>query len=180
MYITGWTTIASTPPASTTTGRFLSLADAEDADVGLRDDCAAEQVALQPGLLTGEARAGEVVGGELAVPRLGRGVVDRERHAAHVEAIGALDHGDDQAILGVHGDADVDVAQQHVGVVEHPRVERRVLLERQRGRVGDEREVGEADALLLVAILVGVSRSLEVACMSTSATVTTCGATFFE
>ena len=61
-------------------------------------------------------------------------VVDRAHDAAHAELVGAADDRDDEAVGRVDGDADVDVAEDHVRVVEHARVELRVLAERARRR----------------------------------------------
>ena len=74
------------------------------------------------------------------------------------QVAGVLDHRDQQALLGVHGDADVlgarvgDLARLGVD----GRVDLRVDLERLDRRLGDERQVGQARALPLLEVVLGL------------------------
>ena len=50
MYMTGWMAIESSPSLRDDDDALLDLAHAQDADVGLGDDRAAEEVALEAGV----------------------------------------------------------------------------------------------------------------------------------
>ena len=66
---------------------------------------------------------------------------------------------DDEAVRRIDGDADVDVAEDDVRVLEDARVHRRVLADRARGGDDREREHREGVPLLLVAILVRLAEA---------------------
>ena len=112
MYMTGWIAIGSSPSLLDHDHALLDLADAQDADVRLRDDRAADHVALPARVGDREGLAREVVGGELAVARLDR---DARRCARAMprtrEFVGVLDDRHDEAFGRVDRDAEVDLAR---------------------------------------------------------------------
>ncbi len=128
---------------------LLDLAHPEDAHVGLRDDGTAHEVPLTAGVADGEGLVRQVVGPELALSGLGGQLVDRPGDPPDRELVGALDDRHHQPLGGVHGDAEVDVAKEHVSVVEDPRVERAKLAQRLARRRAHEGEEGEVEARLL-------------------------------
>ena len=130
-------------------GALDDRAGAEDADLRLVDDRGVEQGAARAGVGQREGAATELVGGDpVGAGALGE-VGDLARHAAEVEVAGVLDHRDEQAAVGVDGDAEVlglVVGDRAGGLVDRA-VDDRVGLERLDGREREERQERQLRAL---------------------------------
>src|SRR6478672_4252957 len=83
---------------------------AEDADLRLVDDRRVEQRAAAAGVGQREGAATELVRRDLVGAGALREVGDAPRQAGDVEVAGVLDHRDEEALLGVDGDAEVLLA----------------------------------------------------------------------
>ena len=128
---------------------LLDGTETENRDVGLRDDRAADEVAAAAGVRDGERLAGEVVGGEVSRSSSLCDVGDRARDATNGQVVGVADHGDDQALVGVDGDANVDLGELNKRIVQDAGVDFWKLAESSGGRGNGEGEVRQIDALLL-------------------------------
>ncbi len=90
----------------------------------------------------------DLIGAEPARFRAIRQVADLARDRSETLRLGAADHrGEESLVIEIHRDAEVDVAVHHETVPIDARVEMRELGERVDDGAGDEREVGEREAL---------------------------------
>src|SRR5690606_24279420 len=135
-------------------------AGAHDRGRAARDDGRVEQRATRAGVRDRERRTAQVVRRRLVVPRALREVGDPPGDAGEVEVTRVVDHRDDQATLGVDGDADVLLAVVGDLLVLEDTVDLRVRLERLRRGLHEERQVGELDALALEEVVLGAGAQL--------------------
>ena len=88
----------------------LHLVDPDDGDLGVVDDRRGDQAAERAERRDRDRRAAELVARRLAVAGRGADPVDLGRARPQVERVGVAHHRDEQAVVGLGGDADVDRA----------------------------------------------------------------------
>src|SRR6266566_7344117 len=98
-------------------------ADAEDPDLGVVDDRRRQQAAELPCARDGEGRAAELLGLELVVARRLREAGDLVRELVGGVSVAVADDRHDQALLGLHGDAEVVAVEVDDLVSLEPRVQ---------------------------------------------------------
>src|SRR6266566_2450539 len=98
-------------------------ANAEDPDLGVVDDRRRQQAAELPCARDGEGRAAELLGLELAVARRLREAGDLVRELVGGVLVAVADDRHDQALLGLHGDAEVVAVEVDDLVALEPRVQ---------------------------------------------------------
>ena len=147
-----WRMAMESVPSSpvTTAGSLKSPPTPRIAALGLVDDGRAELLSEDAGVGDGEGAGADFVGLELlgagALGEIGDGAGDAE------EALffGVLDDGNDESPVERDGDADVDVLAVADGVAFHLRVDDGHLAQGGDDGAGDERHVGELDAVALL------------------------------
>ena len=141
------------------------------ADLRLVDDRRVEQRPTAAGVGDGERPTGQVVGRDLVVAGAVGQVGDRPGEAGDVEVPRVLDDGDEQALLGVHGDGEVLLAVVDDLLAVDAGVDVRVGLQRLDRGEGEERQVAELDPLAGSNSLLALARSRATLVRSTSTTV---------
>jgi DNA-binding CsgD family transcriptional regulator len=121
--------------------------EAEDRDLGVVHERRHEEAAELPGARDGEGGVAELVRGQRPRPGTVREACHLGVDLVDAEPLARADDGHDEAIVGLHRDADVDAVEEHDLVALEPRVELGVAPERARGGVDCVRdEPAEIDA----------------------------------
>ena len=123
----------------------------QDRHLRLVDDRHRQHRSRRAVVRDGERPATDLVGSELLRLRPTRQVVDLTSDRAQPLAVGIADHGHDEALIfEIDGDAEVDVVVHDDLVLADAGVEVWELGQRVDRRPADERQVGQAEALVLL------------------------------
>ena len=131
-------------------GFFLERADGEDGGLGLIDNGETDLIAEDSGIGEGEGRSADFVGGELLGARAAGEVGDRSGEIREAALFGFADGGHDESPLEGDGDAEIEIGVIVDGVVDERRIDDGVVAQCLNGGDGDERHVGELDAVALL------------------------------